>query len=132
MKRFYSLTYSNFTNMYKLRIMAPKTIIAILICITPCSVWSQSAVANKTKPGFGDWGVETQFISKEILPGDNFYRYVNEGWLNSATIPAGASGFGSFNEAQDRINGRIASMIHEGATSGTTKEPLRQIAALYL
>ena len=35
------------------------------------------------KPILGDWGIETQFISKDIKPGDDFYRYVNEGWLQT-------------------------------------------------
>ena len=45
--------------------------------------------AADNKPVLGSWGVETQFISKDIKPGDDFYRFVNEGWLKTATPPPG-------------------------------------------
>lgn len=110
-----------------------KATIAVLICIIPDYVWSQSAGLIKDKPSFGDWGVETQFISKTILPGNDFYKYVNEGWLSSKTIPAGSSGLGSYSEANSRNKERIANVIHEGAnTIGTAQGPLRQIGELYL
>ena len=35
------------------------------------------------------WGVDTKNIAKDIQPGDDFYRYVNKGWLDTAKIPQG-------------------------------------------
>ena len=40
-------------------------------------------------PTFGQWGVETQYITRVIAPGDDFYRHVNKGWLDTAQIPTG-------------------------------------------
>jgi len=45
--------------------------------------------AAEDKPVLGNWGIEKQFISKDIKPGDDFYRFVNEGWLKTATPPPG-------------------------------------------
>lgn len=98
----------------------------IIICVSSAKVWSQS-------PLFGKWGVETQFISKTVLPGNDFYTYVNEGWLKSATIPAGNSGYGSYSEAGKKNRERIASVIQEGAdTTRTRAKSLRQVGELYL
>ena len=54
--------------------------------------------SNEHAPELGDWGVETQHISDTVDPGDDFFRYVNEGWLDTTEIPAGFSNFGSFTE----------------------------------
>lgn len=110
-----------------------KTIATVCICISPCYVWSQSTEQVKDKASFGNWGVETQFISKTVLPGNDFYMYVNEGWLKSKTIPAGSSGFGNYSEVKNKVSERIASVIHEGTNAtGKTQGPLRQISQLYL
>ena len=49
-------------------------------------------------PRLGDFGVETQYISETVDPGDDFFTYVNEGWLNTAELPQGFSSLGAFTE----------------------------------
>ncbi|WP_165570266.1 M13 family metallopeptidase [Chryseobacterium sp. FH1] len=94
---------------------------------------AQKIEANTGKATFGDWGIETRFISKSIAPGNDFYSYVNEGWLKSSSIPTGVSGFNSYSEARDKINQRINEMIREGAKSGhSTNQSLEQISSVYL
>lgn len=96
-------------------------------------VKGQTNQFNKRKATSGNWGVETQFISKLVQPGNDFYTYVNEGWLRSAKIPAGASGFNSYTEAKDKINMRINEIILDGAQTGhSTNRSLEQIRAVYL
>lgn len=72
---------------------------------------AQTLNSNKVKATYGDWGIETQFINKSVSPGTDFYTYVNDGWLKSTTIPAGASGFNSFIEAKNKINKQLADII---------------------
>ena len=49
------------------------------------------------------WGIDTKHIAKDIQAGDDFYRYVNKGWLDTAKIPQGMTsidfvhGFATFN-----------------------------------
>ncbi|WP_051884668.1 M13 family metallopeptidase [Chryseobacterium luteum] len=94
---------------------------------------AQKPKANGGKAAFGDWGIETRFISKSVKPGNDFYTYVNEGWLKSSSIPAGTSGFNSFSEAKDKINLRISDMIREGAKTGhSANKSLGQISSVYL
>lgn len=129
----FSVTKPKFTNACAIRQIILKTILSLLICASSCSVWSQSTELARSKASFGNWGVETQFISKAVLPGNDFYMYVNEGWLKSKTIPAGATGFGNYSEAKSRNSERIARMIHEGANAtGTAQGPLTEIGKLYL
>lgn len=98
----------------------------------PSNIMGQTTENKKGKATYGNWGVETSFISKTVLPGNDFYTYVNEGWLNSKTIPSGASGFSNYSDAQNKVSDRIATIIHEGASVGAkSNEDLQQIGSLY-
>ena len=48
-----------------------------------------TAAEAPPKAAIGSWGVDTSGISKTIKPGDDFYRYVNDGWLKTTQIPTG-------------------------------------------
>ena len=63
------------------------------------------------KPILGDWGIETQYIAKDIKPGDDFYRYVNEGWLKTATPPAGYPFSNAFVDATVRTQVQLRDLI---------------------
>ncbi|MCC9064713.1 M13 family metallopeptidase [Flavobacterium piscisymbiosum] len=107
--------------------------IIVLLFFSSNNLKAQTVASTIGKATFGDWGIETQFISKEIVPGNDFYKYVNEGWLESKTIPAGSSGFSNYSEAKNRIDERIAHIIHDGADKiNTSKGTLKQVGALYL
>ncbi|MDJ0643821.1 MAG: M13 family metallopeptidase [Erythrobacter sp.] len=43
--------------------------------------------ADAAKPLHGAWGVQTEHLSETVEPGDDFYRFVNEGWIDSTRIP---------------------------------------------
>lgn len=62
---------------------------APLLLAAACLGLAAPAVAAQDTPQFGEWGVDTSGISARVAPGDDFYRYVNEGWLRSATLPVG-------------------------------------------
>jgi predicted metalloendopeptidase len=72
------------------------------------------------KPILGDWGIETQFISKDIKPGDDFYRYVNEGWLQTATPPAGYPFSNAFVDATVRTQAQLRELIDSILASDPT------------
>ncbi len=98
-----------------------------------CTVKSQKREPDRGKAAYGNWGLETRFISKSVTPGDDFYTYVNEGWLKSSKIPAGSSGFNSFSEAKDKINLRISEIIREGPETGhSANQSLEQLNSAYL
>ncbi|WP_157676732.1 M13 family metallopeptidase [Chryseobacterium sp. T16E-39] len=110
--------------------MIVKNIIIVAMSVHSCFIWAQQEKFIQHK---NNWGVETQFISRSVLPGDDFYRYVNEGWLQSKTIPAGSSGLSNYSEVGNKVNERIAEVIHDGAyTKEGIKGPLKQVGALYL
>jgi len=88
--------------------------------------------ADVAKPRFANWGVETQYISKTVKPGDDFFTYVNQGWVQSTQMPHGFSVFGSFNEVGLRTEGQINAIILDSTKSARLgADPRRQISELY-
>ncbi|ALL06125.1 hypothetical protein AQ505_11850 [Pedobacter sp. PACM 27299] len=86
---------------------------------------------SSSKPLFGNWGVQTQFISSKVLPGDDFYRFVNEGWLSTNTISPGSSGLSNYSEVKKIVSERIADLMIKEADEQRSSGPLKQVSALY-
>lgn len=85
---------------------------------------------------FGDWGIDTGLQSASIDPGDDFFRYVNEGWLDTAEIPDGFSSNGIFLalylESERRIAGIIEDMAAEGGAPGAPGQQIGDLYASYM
>jgi endothelin-converting enzyme/putative endopeptidase len=107
--------------------------IAGLSCSVGVGIGASGSAGAAVKAGaeFGTWGVETQYLSPTIVPGDDFYRYVNEGWLKTARIPAGFPQDGAFIELMLRTERQVQSVIDEAmAHSSAPGSPAQQIADL--
>ncbi|MEE2565852.1 M13 family metallopeptidase [Hyphobacterium marinum] len=80
----------------------------------------------------GEWGVETQHVSQSVDPGDDFFRYVNEGWINTAEYPPGFSSLNGFTElflqTEERVEGIIQRAAATDPAPGTAEY---QIGTLY-
>ena len=61
----------------------------------------------------GSWGVDTAGMSRTVRPGDDFYRYVNEGWLKTAQLPPGMASIDPFVEVALSTEQRVADIIKE-------------------
>ncbi|MEM9168539.1 MAG: M13 family metallopeptidase [Pseudomonadota bacterium] len=89
-----------------------------------------SAVAQ-----FGAWGVETVHLSDEIAPGDDFYVYVNAGWLESTPMPQGRTVYGEPWAAQARLDDEIYRIITEPdgpAAPATAEKRVRDLFRSYM
>ena len=60
-------------------------------------------------------GVDTSNFDRSIRPQDDFFRYVNGGWLKKTTIPGDATGAGSFQELSDRSRKSMHELFEEAA-----------------
>lgn len=77
-----------------LSLLAASVLLALSGCKGGNTAHPSAAESKATNP-YG-WGVQTQYVDKAIQPGNDFYRYVNKGWLDTAKIPAGMSMMDSF------------------------------------
>lgn len=100
-------------------------------CALLLGSWSSAAHADTApdqQPMLGRWGIETRYLSQAVAPGDDFFRYVNEGWLNSVAIPQGFPRIDSFLEVALRTEHQLQTII----TQADKREPGgQQIRALY-
>jgi endothelin-converting enzyme/putative endopeptidase len=78
------------------------------------------------------WGIDTKGIAKDIHPGDDFYRYVNKGWLENTKMPQGLSSMESFDEVKLSTEKQITVLIKEAVTKNApVGKPEQQVADLY-
>ena len=93
-----------------------------------------AAISVADAPRLGQWGLETSHISQSIDPGNDFFRFVNEGWLGQSTIPQGFSRFGAFTELALEAEENVDVIIQQALEQSTNAEPgtaMQQIGALY-
>lgn len=95
------------------------------------AAFAGSAVAQSAPPpaATGKWGVDLSGLSKSVPPGDDFYRYVNEGWLARSKIRTGMSAMNVGLEVYLQTEQQVRSVI-EGASAGShaAGSPEQQIA----
>ncbi len=100
----------------------------VLTCSRSPHAASAEPVAADKATTIGAWGVDTASLSGTIRPGDDFYRYVNEGWLKSATIPAGLPAMDSFIEVylstEQRVGGIITEARKGNDATGTVEQQI--------
>ncbi len=85
--------------------------------------------SNPTAPALGNWGLETHAISESVHAGDDFFAFVNQGWIDEAEMPAGFARFGSFTELALLAEERVDAIIKTAAQSDDPDQV--KIANLY-
>lgn len=60
-------------------------------------------------------GIDQSIISKTTRPGEDFYKYANAGWLDSASIPADRADYGIFAILDDQTQEQVREIIDEVA-----------------
>ena len=68
---------------------------------------------SQDKPQLGTFGVDLSSLDTGVRPGDNFFRYVNGKWLDSATIPGDRSQVGSFQDLQTLSETRLGTLVQD-------------------
>ena len=68
------------------------------------------------KPRYGNWGVATEDMDRQVKPGDDFFAYVEGNWLRSHPIAADKVGAGYNYELPDEIERQVRAIVeHEAA-----------------
>ena len=100
-----------------------------LLMLGPAHAENAAEPAAPQAAAIGAWGVDTAGLSKTVKPGNDFYRYVNEGWLKTAKIPTGMAEMSSFVEVRLSTEQRVAGIIIEAREGNDAPgTPAQQIA----
>ncbi len=82
-------------------------------------------------------GIEQANIDKSVRPQDNFYRYINGGWMNSHEIPGDKTAIGSFYDLRDKADDDVKAIIEElaatdGLKAGSDEQKVADIFRSYM
>jgi putative endopeptidase len=62
---------------------------------------------------FGAWGVDPKLLSAAIHPGDDFFAYVKQPWLDANPLPPEFSRFGAFNLLSEKSTSNVKALMDE-------------------
>jgi endothelin-converting enzyme/putative endopeptidase len=76
-------------------------------------------------------GVEKENISKSLRPSDDFFRFVNENWLDSTDIPADQSNYGAFTALDIETKASIRTIIEQASASADASPEAKQVGSFF-
>jgi endothelin-converting enzyme/putative endopeptidase len=76
-------------------------------------------------------GVESEFFGSSIRPGQDFFRYVNDQWLEKTEIPSDQSNYGSFTILDIQTKGSIREIIEAASKSDAPSPIAKQVGDFY-
>ncbi len=62
-------------------------------------------------------GISQENLDPSVRPQDNFYRYINGGWIKRSEIPGDKTAIGSFYDLRDEADDNVKAIIEELAKS---------------
>ena len=81
-------------------------------------------------------GIDTTTFDHSVRPQDDFFRYVNGGWLKTAQIPADASSWGAFQELRENSRTALHQLFEEAskvhAPHGSARQKVGDLYASYM
>jgi putative endopeptidase len=81
-------------------------------------------------------GFDTTNFDRSVRPQDDFFRFVNGGWLKRTDIPADASNWGAFSELRERSRDALHGILEEAsrsnAAAGTEQRKVGDLYASYM
>ncbi len=87
--------------------------------------------AADAKPILGTFGIATENMDTSVEPGDNFYEYVNGGWLQNIEIPSDRSRYGAFSILRDKSEKRVRGIIEAAASNANPSADEKRIGDFY-
>ncbi|HEY0995987.1 MAG TPA: M13 family metallopeptidase [Gemmatimonadaceae bacterium] len=106
-------------------------LLVALAAALPLSVHAQ--VRQQGTPALG---VDSTNFDRAVRPQDDFFRFVNGGWLARSEIPADRSRWGAFDQLREQSREALHTILEEAAASkaahGTTQQKAGDMYAAYL
>src|SRR6516162_7511820 len=80
---------------------------------------------------YGTWGYDLSARDLSVKPGDDFYRYAEGKAIDSMTIPADRSRWGSFEVLRDLSDARSRAVIEKAGAETRASGEAAKIGGLY-
>ncbi len=89
---------------------------AAALMIAPGALAQDGAAAPADDaPRFGGFGFDATGMNAERDPGDDFYRFANEAWLERTEIPGDRSNYGTFTMLSIEADENVRTIVEEAA-----------------
>lgn len=72
-------------------------------------------------------GLDLDAVDGTVRPQDDFYRFVNGGWLDSTRIPPERASYGAFVEVHERNEKRLKTILEEAASADASQGSDKQL-----
>ena len=72
-----------------------------------------SKLMTSKSPTVKDIGLNLTYADSAVRPQDDFYNYVNGGWMKTAVIPADKPSWGSFNELREKTDNSSLEILNK-------------------
>ncbi|MFG0260860.1 MAG: M13 family metallopeptidase [Novipirellula sp. JB048] len=77
-------------------------------------------------------GIDSSLFSESVTPGQNFYQYANDKWLENTEIPSDKSNYGIFTVLNDQTREQVRALIEASAAqSNAAGSAAQKIGDLY-
>ena len=100
-------------------------------CEKPVSATAPTVASEGQSAILGSFGIATENMDRTVQPGDNFYEFVNGGWLQKTEIPADRSRYGVFSVLADQAEKRVRGIIESAANSENPSADEKRIGDFY-
>ncbi|GAA5129908.1 M13 family metallopeptidase [Thalassotalea piscium] len=109
-----------------MKLMLTSAVCSSLLLISGCNTAEQTTTKTSEAPALQKsaltTGISLANMDKSVRPQDNFYRYINGGWLKNTTIPGDKTAVGSFYDLRDTADDNVKAIIEELAATKNLKE----------
>jgi putative endopeptidase len=96
----------------------------LLIAIMAASTLFSGSCTKQDQKKEQDLNVD--YINTDVDPGDNFYNFVNDGWMEAYPIPADESRFGSFDLLRKKTKEKVKGILEECKNSDSDNGTIEQ------
>jgi putative endopeptidase len=73
---------------------------------------SEEVVAAPTM-SFGTWGFDPEYLSEDIDPGDDFFAYANQKWIDANPLPPDRARFGAFDLLREKSTFDVKAVVDD-------------------
>lgn len=100
--------------------------------LLPLAAATRHVFAAAENLAVGGWGIDLANLSATVRPGDDFFAYVNEGWLRDTVRPTGYAQYGEMNAMFLRTENRIRDIVHNDSKRAPGSSKLADLYRSYV
>ena len=133
-------TYSKYKRESQMKAILTSAVCSSLLLLSGCSnndnTGADTSITAPQKTALAS-GIEQANIDKSVRPQDNFYRYINGGWMKKNDIPGDKTAIGSFYDLRDKADDDVKAIIEELAstenlTAGSDEQKVADLFRSYM